>query len=144
MAELVVRAVPLEQTRALRRSVLRPRQTLEQVAAREPDDAHAVGAFADGDLVAVGFVIRDGELGAWRIRGMATAPAARGRGAGTAVLDALVRYAIAQGAKRIWCNARTPARAFYERGGLRVVSDEYEEHESGPHFVMELRAGVGG
>jgi len=144
MAELVVRAVPLAQTRSLRRAVLRPTQTLAEVAAREPDDAHAVGAFADGDLVAVGFVIRDGEPGAWRIRGMATAPTARGLGAGAAVLDALVRYATAQGAARIWCNARTPARTFYERGGLRVASDEFEEPESGPHFLMELRPGASG
>lgn len=70
---------------------------------------------------------------------MATAAHARGRGAGAAVLDALVRHAAARGATRVWCNARTPARSLYERAGFTVVSDEFELPEIGPHFVMELR-----
>jgi hypothetical protein len=53
------------------------------------------------------------------------------------VLDALVGHALDRGATRIWCNARTPARAFYERGGFRVASDEFELPEIGPHYVME-------
>jgi len=139
VGELVVAEVSLEQTRALRRDVLRPHQTLEQVAKNEPAGAFAVGAFDGGELIAVGFVVRDGEPGAWRIRGMATAPAARGRGAGAAVLEALIAHATAHGAQRIWCNARTPARSLYERAGLRAVSEEFELPQIGPHHVMELR-----
>ena len=134
-----MREVALEQTRRLRQAVLRPHQTLEEVAAHEPADAYAVGAFDGGELICAGFVMPDGEPGAWRIRGMATAPSARGRGAGSAVLDALVAHARAQGAQRIWCNARTPARSLYERAGLRVASEEFELPDIGPHFVMELR-----
>jgi len=139
-----VRAVPLERTRALRRAVLQPGQTLEQVASLEPHDAHAVGAFGDGELAAAGFVMRDGGPGAGRIRGMATALGARGRGAGAGVLEALAQYAAARGDRRIWCRARTRARPFHERAGLRVVADEYAEPESEPHLVMELRPGAGG
>jgi ribosomal protein S18 acetylase RimI-like enzyme len=109
------------------------------VAQHESEDAFAVGAFEDGELIAVGFVMPDGEPGAWRIRGMATVPAARGRGAGTAVLDALIAHARAQGASRIWCNARLPARSLYERAGMRVVSERFELPEIGPHHVMERR-----
>src|SRR5215210_2058823 len=92
-----VRPVPLAQTRALRQAVLRPHQSIEELAAQEPDGAVAVGAFEGGELVAVGLVGPDGEPGAWRVRGMATAPGARGRGAGAAVLGALVRHATEQG-----------------------------------------------
>jgi ribosomal protein S18 acetylase RimI-like enzyme len=70
---------------------------------------------------------------------MATVPAARGRGAGTAVLDALIAHASARGASRIWCNARLPARSLYERAGLGVVSERFELPEIGPHYVMERR-----
>ncbi|MDQ6607642.1 MAG: GNAT family N-acetyltransferase, partial [Actinomycetota bacterium] len=77
------------------------------------------------------------EPGAWRVRGMATAADARGQGAGTAVLDELVRHASERGALRVWCNARTPARSLYERAGFRPVSDEFQLPEIGPHFVME-------
>jgi ribosomal protein S18 acetylase RimI-like enzyme len=138
MGDFVVRRVALEQTRALRREVLRPHQTLEQVAAEEWSGGLAVGAFEGEELIATGSVVPDGGPGAWRIRGMATVPAARGRGAGTAVLDVLIAHARAQGARRIWCNARTPARSLYERAGMRVVSDEIELPAIGPHYVMEL------
>ncbi len=140
MGEIVVRRVALERTRELRRAVLRPHQTLAQLAADESPLAFALGAFDGDQLIAAGAVVPDGEPGAWRIRGMATTPAARGRGAGTAVLDALIAHARAQGATRIWCNARSPARSLYERAGLRVVSEEFVLPEIGPHYVMELSA----
>ncbi len=140
VSNLTVRAVSLEQTRALRHAVLRPHQTLDEIAAHEPANAYAVGAFDGDELIAVGFVVPDGGPGAWRVRGMATAPQARGRGAGTAVLDALIRHARAQGARRIWCNARTPARSLYERAGMRATSDEFDLPDIGAHFVMELTA----
>ena len=141
MADVLVRAVSLAQTRQLRQAVLRPHETLEQLAAHEPADAFAVGAYAGDELIAVGFVAPDGEVGAWRIRGMATTPQARGRGAGTLVLEALLRHATTHGARRIWCNARTPARSLYERAGLRVASEVFEIPDIGPHVVMELARG---
>ena len=98
----------------------------------------AFGAFADSGLVAVGLVGPDGEPGDWRVRGMATAPHARGRGAGSAILRALVEHAIARGATRVWCNARTPALTLYERAGFVVASDEFEPPHIGPHYRMEL------
>lgn len=132
-----VREVPLEQTRALRQAILRPHETIEQLSADEPAGAFAVGAFDRDELVAVGSIAPDGDPGAWRVRGMATASHARGGGAGTQVLSALVGHAREQGATRVWCNARTPARSFYERAGFRVVSDEFELPQIGPHLVME-------
>lgn len=129
--------MPIASTRPLRQAILRPHQTLDELAAHEPPDAFAVGVFSGDALVAVGFVAPEGGPGAWRVRGMATAPAVRGRGAGTLVLEALVRHALDHGATRIWCNARTPARSFYERGGFRVTSEEFELPQIGPHYVME-------
>jgi len=141
VAHFIVRQVPIEQTRPLRHAVLRPHQSLDALAAHEPPGAYAVGAFADDDrLIAVGFVGPDGTApGGWRVRGMATRSDARGQGAGRAILAALVHYAGAHGATRVWCNARTPARSLYERAGFAVVSEEFELPEIGPHLVMELR-----
>ena len=142
--ELVVREIPIADTRPLRRSILRPHQTLEELAAHEPPGAFAAGAFAAGELVSVGFVAPEGEPGAWRVRGMATVPPQRGRGAGAAILEALVAHARGHGAKRIWCNARTPARPLYERAGFVVASAEFELPQIGPHFVMERNIAAGG
>jgi ribosomal protein S18 acetylase RimI-like enzyme len=137
VTRLIVREVALAETHALRQAVLRPHQTVAAVAAEDSTDAFAIGAFDGEALIAVGLVAPDGEPGAWRVRGMATAPHARGNGAGTAVLGALVRHAVDRGASRVWCNARTPARSLYERAGFRVVSEEFELPRMGPHYVME-------
>jgi GNAT superfamily N-acetyltransferase len=138
MATLLVRPISVAETRVLRQAVLRPHETLAQVAGGEAAGAFALGAFAADELVAVGLVSPDGGPGAWRVRGMATQPRARGQGAGTAVLAGLIDHAAAHGATRIWCNARTPARSLYERAGLRVASAEFELPGIGPHFVMEM------
>jgi GNAT superfamily N-acetyltransferase len=137
MREIEARPVPLPDTRPLRREVLRPYMSLDELAGHEPAGAIAFGAFEGDELIAVGLVGPEGEPGDWRVRGMATKPAARGRGAGTLVLDALVQHAIAHGASRVWCNARTPARTLYERAGFVVASEEFEPPRIGPHFRME-------
>jgi len=134
-----VRAVDPAQTRPLRQRVLRPHESLEELASHEPPGVHAVGAFDGGELVAVGFVCPDGEPGDWRVRGMATAPEHRGRGIGAAILDALVEHARSQGATRVWCNARTPALGLYTRAGFEPESDEFDIPAIGPHFVMARR-----
>lgn len=136
---MVARPIPIEETRALRQAVLRPHQGLDELAAHETAGTFAVGVHDGATLISVGFVAPEGEPGAWRVRGMATTPSARGRGAGAAVLEALVRHATEQGATRIWCNARISARSLYERAGFEVVSDEFELPEIGPHVVMQTR-----
>jgi len=143
MAQLSLRPVSLEDTRVLRRDVLRPHMEVEELATHEPAGAVAFGAFADGDLVAVGLVGPDGEPGDWRVRGMATRPDARGQGAGSAILHALVQHAIDHDATRVWCNARTRALNLYQRAGFVIASDEFEPPDIGPHYRMELAvAGV--
>lgn len=138
-APFTVRPMALADTRPLRRRVLRPTLSEADLAGHEPAGALAFGAFDGEDrLVATGLAGPDGEgIGGWRIRGMATEPDQRGKGAGAAVLQALVASALAAGATRIWCNARTPARRFYLRAGFREASAEFELPDIGPHVVME-------
>ena len=102
----------------------------------EPADAFAVGAFEGDELVAVGLIGPEGEPGAWRVRGMSAVPAARGRGAGTAVLGALLDHARSAGAASVWASVRIPARTLYERAGFRPVSEEFEVPKLGPHVLM--------
>lgn len=137
-------AIPVADTRPLRHRILRPHESIDYLISHEPPDAFAVGAFDGGErLVAVGFVGRDGEPGAWRVRGMATEPEACGRGAGSAVLAALLDHAASCGARRVWCNARVRASSLYERAGFTVVSEEFDLPQIGPHLVMEWRPGRG-
>lgn len=72
----------------------------------------------------------------WQLRGMATAPAVRGSGAGRAlVAQGLARLA-ATGADLVWCDARAAAVGFYERMGFAVVTEQFDKPEGGPHRGM--------
>ena len=77
----------------------------------------------------------------WQLRGMATALATRGTGAGRAlVAEGLARIA-ADGGDLVWCDARVPAVGFYERMGFAVVTELFDKPEGGPHrgMVADLR-----
>ena len=134
-----IREVDPAETRPLRQRVLRPHESLEELASHEPPGVHAVAAFDGRAMVACGFVCPDGGPGAWRVRGMATAPEHRGHGIGAAILAQLVDHARAHGATRIWCNARTPALSLYARAGFERESEEFDIPGIGPHYVMALR-----
>ena len=56
------------------------------------------------------------------IRTLATAAAARGRGVGTAVVNALLEEARAIGVQRVFC--LTFEEAFFRRHGFRVMADQ--------------------
>lgn len=146
-----VERVAADVVRPLRRRVLRPHQTLaEQVFAGDdaPEAAH-FAAFDDaGEVMGIASITPEAKPGGpdgatardFRIRGMATDPErGRGTGAGGAVLLAALDHARAHGATRVWCNARTPARGFYERYGFVAEGEEFELPGIGPHYVMSLR-----
>lgn len=139
-----VRLISAGQTRTLRHGVLRPGQPM--AATDYPGDADAstrhVGSFEGDVLVSVGSVYREAPAGehddgAWRLRGMATAPHAVGRGHGSAVLRALIGHVARLDGTRLWCNARTPAAGFYERHGFAHVGEEFEIPPIGPHLFMQ-------
>lgn len=129
----------MERTRRLRRQILRPHQSEAELASHEPAGAYAVGSFQGDELVAVGLIGREGQAGEWRIRGMATQEAARGRGHGSAVLAALLEHALEQEATAVWCQVRVPARGLYERAGFQAESEEFELPDIGPHLLMRKR-----
>jgi len=139
-----VHRVDAQRGRALRMAVLRPAQAPGEpmyASERDPRTAHYAALDGAGGVLAVGSVMaeahpREPRAGDWRVRGMATRPELRGRGLGALVLDALERHARERGGRRAWCNARTPARAFYERAGWSAEGEEFEIEEIGPHFLM--------
>lgn len=145
MSPMRVQRVAPEVVRPLRQRVLRPHQTVaEQVFAGDDDPRAAhfaayAGADADSEVIGIASITPEGGPGAFRVRGMATDPEhGRGTGVGGALLMACLDHARAEGATRVWCNARTPARGFYERYGFVTEGEEFELPEIGPHHVMSL------
>jgi GNAT superfamily N-acetyltransferase len=143
-AVTVARVAP-DVTYPLRHRVLRAGQPASSVHLTADDDA-ATAAFAArtaaGEVVGTAIVTPEpcpwqpDRAGAWRLRGMATDPAWRGTGVGRRVLAGVLDHVRAKGGALIWCNARTPARRFYERAGFVVHGDEWVDPVIGPHVAM--------
>lgn len=143
-------AVDAAQVRPLRGALLRPGQPVEQLVFagdEAPDTLHAA-LMSKGRPVAVASVMRNpfppaGDAHDWRVRGMATLPDLRGRGLGGRLLACCAAHAREHEGRRLWCNARVGARAFYERGGMTVVGERFELPTIGWHYLM-VKALVGG
>lgn len=133
-----IRPITAEQTRPLRQAVLRPHQQARELVYHgddAPDTLH-VGAFSGDQLVGVASVYREGDPGAWRLRGMAVTPALQRTGIGTALLDACIAHVKSHGGTRMWFNARTSAVAFYRRYGFQIQGEEFVLPDIGPHYIM--------
>lgn len=146
MVAFTVRQVPIERTFALRKAVLRPHLAGDAVATLPGDFEPETVAFAavtdEDEVISVARVTPEpppfgaGGARGWRLRGMATDPAARNHGIGTAVLQAALDYVAAAGGGVFWCNARLAATRLYARAGLVTWGQVWEEPLIGPHVVM--------
>jgi GNAT superfamily N-acetyltransferase len=145
-----VARVAADVTYPLRQRVLRPGRP--PAAARfaiddDPSTASFAARMPDGEVVATAVVYPEpcpwlpDRPGAWRLRGMATAPDRRGRGIGTRVLQTALAHVAAAGGDVVWCNARVPARRLYERAGFRAHGEPWDDPEIGPHIAMWLDLG---
>ena len=139
----MIRRITAAETRPLRQRVLRPHQTLEELAYPGDDASETVhfGGFAGEVLVAIASLYHEApkdrdEPQAWRLRGMATAPEVRGGGYGGHVLEASVEHALFHGGSFVWCNARVPAAEFYRHHGFRVEGGVFDLAGFGPHVYM--------
>lgn len=136
-------AVSADAVRPLRGRVLRPGRPAHELhlPGDEREDTLHVACLRDGVVVGVATVIadrhpRDPRAGDWRIRGMATAPEVRGTGIGAQLLERCLAHARSHDGGRVWCNARSGARGFYERAGFAVEGEEFEIPGIGTHVVM--------
>ncbi len=148
MNQITVRPITAEQTHSLRLAVLRPGQPPE--TAIFPCDAaphtHHLGAFLGQTLVGIATLTQDPLPGDpaptdWRLRGMAIAPTHQRQGFGRTLLTACLASIHSHGGHRLWCNARSTARAFYESQGFATRGEEFTIPGIGPHFVMSCTLG---
>ncbi|MEX2654276.1 MAG: GNAT family N-acetyltransferase [Acidimicrobiia bacterium] len=137
-----VRRVPPAATRPLRKLVLRPHQSLDELAAEEDPSASWFGAVVAGEIVGSVSVAPESSpdvsdaTNPFRLRSMATTM--RGRGLGRVLLAAALDHVGSRGGDLVWCSARVPAAGFYLRAGFGEVSEPYEIEHIGPHVRMAL------
>jgi GNAT superfamily N-acetyltransferase len=154
---LVVTTITASDTHDLRRRVLRDGDPAAVVIWPRDDDAattHYGAKDHTGRILAIGTIYAQplpdnatertlahaiAPAHQFQFRGMASDAAVRGSGAGRAVLNALIAHAQHHTPALLWCNARVAAIGFYEKAGMRIVSERFEIAGVGPHHVMALR-----
>jgi GNAT superfamily N-acetyltransferase len=149
MDKVEVRVSTLEEILPVRHAILRPGRPLETARYANDNDSGVrhFGAYRGGKLLSVVSVYpadmpdRPG-IAAIQLRGMATRPEARGTGLGSILVAAALDFTREQGARILWCNARSAAVEFYRKLGFEIVSDEFEIPNIGPHFVMKVNLPV--
>lgn len=136
----VVERSSAQETASLRRAVLRPNLTIEQMAVagdQNPDLTYLAVRVPDGDHAIVGCLrlepvpcpwpaaLQQPASAAWQLRAMATDPTVRGTGLGRLLVEAAVGHVLQRDGDLIWCNARVSAEQFYLRLGFRPVTGHF-------------------
>jgi predicted GNAT family N-acyltransferase len=136
--------VPAAEVIDLRHRVLRTGRP-ESEAHYDVDDqastVHIAAIDADGTVIACATFFPEpfDSAPAWRLRGMATDEAHRGRGLGSAVLRAGITHVASRQGRLLWCNARAPALSLYQRAGFVTVGEEFDVPGIGPHYRAVLQ-----
>jgi GNAT superfamily N-acetyltransferase len=141
MTDTNPRPIPAQLSAELRRSVLRP--NLAPGSALPGDDEPNVlhlGAFQGETLASACLIFPEPcpwfpQRRAWRLRSMATEPAARGVGLGRLLLIEAARQASAASAEILWCLAREGAVGFYLHSGWQGYGELFDT-DLGPHLRM--------
>lgn len=140
---MMIRVVDLaaDQTHELRRTQLRGGVGGDAVVFEgddEPTTFH-LGATIAGEIVSISTWLtrRYPDLpahGGHQLRGMATAPAARGSGVSAVLLRAGLARCADRGSTLVWARSRVAALSFYERHGFEPRGHEYVDLTTGlPH-----------
>jgi GNAT superfamily N-acetyltransferase len=111
-----IEQIRTELTWRLRQRVLYPAEKLYQMEMEEDNNGYHFGAFNDNALVAVVSLFQNGSD--FQFRKFAVDESLQGKGVGSQLIKYMEDFAMAEGPKRIWCNARLSAIGFYLKFGF--------------------------
>ncbi|QEC53639.1 acetyltransferase (GNAT) family protein [Anseongella ginsenosidimutans] len=142
---LKLKFITAGQALPLRAAVLRPGQRPEVAVFTGDEEAgsfHA-GAFSGERLIAVASFLQNRhadfpEAFQYQLRGMATDPAFRGRGAGAALIRFALQHLEELKVLLLWCNAREKAITFYKKCGFIESGTFFMIPEIGLHQLMYI------
>ena len=111
LSAIIIEQIRPELTWQLRRDILYPELTKQEMGM--PEDADGMHFAAFKDIWIVGIISLFHKNTDFQFRKLAVAEAVQGEGIGSALLQQVTEQAIADGGDRIWCNARISATGFY-------------------------------
>ncbi len=131
-----VAVIKASETWEIRHKVMWPDQPFEFVKLEEDNLGLHFGVFDQDRLVSIVscFIVAD-EL---QFRKLATLDDYQGQGIASLLLNSVLKLAKEKSLKRVWCNARSNKKSFYEKFGM--IATEKTFVKSGQEFaIMEIR-----
>lgn len=132
MTQYSVKTITAEQARVIRAQVLYHHLTEKPLIYPNDDLASTLhlGIFDHERLIGTCSLFDQHESntpqGYWQLRGMAVASDYQGRGLGERLIKQVKTVLQQQGAQGIWCNAREPVIAFYQRKGFQPIGERFD------------------
>ncbi|MBZ4033341.1 GNAT family N-acetyltransferase [Flavobacterium sp. 17A] len=130
-----IKAIKPSDTWQIRHEVMWPDQPFEFVRLKEDDFGLHYGAFENDKLVAIVscFITKD-EM---QFRKLATLHSYQGKGIASNLLKYIFESAKEKNLRKVWCNARTEKKEFYEKFGMYDTKQTFTK--AGQEFtIMEV------
>ena len=141
--KLKIKKIESKETYDIRHKVLRPDQSIDSIKYESDTfrNSFHLGAYKDDQLISIASFLQEihpsfEEVNQYRLNGMATIEAYRGRGAGSMLLKEGEKILKKRHARLLWCNAKYPVSNYYTRFGLREHGEVFVIDSIGPHKLM--------
>ena len=117
--------IPFADTWPLRHKVMWPDKPLDYI--KLPEDAKGIhyGLFENQQLVSVISLFIQGDTA--QFRKFATDHTEQGKGHGSRLLQYLIEEVKSKDIKKLWCNARTDKKDFYQRFGMKMTDQSFQK-----------------
>ena len=130
-----IREITAAETWDIRHNVMWPDQPFEFVQLEEDNSGFHFGVFTNNKLVSIVscFIIEE-EM---QFRKLATLEEYQGKGSASYLLKYILQFAIEKNIKKVWCNARSNKKSFYEKFGMKDTFKTFMK--AGQEFtIMEI------
>ena len=116
-----IKKIRPEDTYQIRHEVMWSHKSIDFVKIADDTEGVHLGLFLEEKLVSiVSLFFKNHTV---QFRKFATLVDYQGRGLGVLLLNHVFQYVENQGIKKIWCNARSDKKGFYEKFGMVVTSE---------------------
>ncbi len=112
-----------ELTWRLRQQVLYPQESIIDMMMDEDGEGIHFGAFYNNALIGVVSLFQRGDD--FQFRKFAIDASLQNMGMGRELLSYIIDFSKAEGARRLWCNARDTATGFYAKAGFKSTGCQF-------------------
>ncbi|PTS91830.1 GNAT family N-acetyltransferase [Flavobacterium sp. HMWF030] len=130
-----IKRIKPSETWQIRHDVMWPDQPFEFVQLEEDNDGLHFGYFVEEKLVSIVSCFIEGDE--MQFRKLATLNEYQGKGIASELLEYIFKLAKEKDLKKVWCNARTEKKSFYEKFNMKDTYKIFSK--AGQEFtIMEL------